>query len=125
MPQRIQGCARNVMNLHIDMKTREQTCIIDVRGEVDLYSSPKMREAIFSAMKQRPLPAIIVDLTHVTYTDSSGIATLVEGLQISQERQARFKLVGLSQAVLEVFQLARLETVFEIYPTLEAALLSA
>lgn len=125
MPQRIQGCARNVMNLHIDMKTREQTCIIDVRGEVDLYSSPKMREAIFSAMKQRPLPAIIVDLTRVTYTDSSGIATLVEGLQISQERQARFKLVGLSQAVLEVFQLARLETVFEIYPTLEAALLSA
>ena len=125
MPQRIQGCMRNVMNLHIDTKTREQTCIIDVRGEVDLYSSPKMREAIFSAMKQRPLPTIIVDLTHVTYTDSSGIATLVEGLQISQERQARFKLVGLSQAVLEVFQLARLETVFEIYPTLEAALLSA
>ena len=125
MPQRIQGCARNGMNLHIDTKTREQTCIIDVRGEVDLYSSPKMREAIFSAMKQRPLPAIIVDLTHVTYTDSSGIATLVEGLQISQERQARFKLVGLSQAVLEVFQLARLETVFEIYPTLESALLSA
>ena len=113
------------MNLHIDTKTREQTCIIDVRGEVDLYSSPKMREAIFSAMKQRPLPAIIVDLTRVTYTDSSGIATLVEGLQISQERQVRFKLVGLSQAVLEVFQLARLETVFEIYPTLEAALLSA
>ena len=110
------------MNLLIDTQTHEQTYIIDVRGEIDLYSSPKMREAIFKAMKRHHPPTIIIDLTHVTYTDSSGIATLVEGLQLSRESQTTFKLVGLSRAVLEVFQLARLETVFEIYPTREAAL---
>jgi anti-sigma B factor antagonist len=60
----------------------------------------------------------------VTYIDSSGIATLVEGLQLADEHKIRFKLVGLSRAILEVFELVRLESVFEIYTTEEEAMKS-
>ena len=110
------------MELHIETKTRDHAHIIVVQGEIDLYSSPMMREYIFRTINQHRPQTLIVDLSRVTYTDSSGIATLVEGLQLSNQSQIRFKLVGLSQIVLEVFQLARLETVFDIYPTEDDAL---
>ena len=110
------------MDMQIDITAQQQAQIVTVSGEVDLYSSPKMREAIFKALKQHHPSAIIIDLTDVTYTDSSGIATLVEGLQFARSKQAQFILVGLSPAVLEVFQLVRLQTVFKIFPTVETAL---
>ncbi len=110
------------MDMQIDITAHQQAQVVKVSGEVDLYSSPKMREAIFKVMKQQHPSVMIIDLTEVTYTDSSGIATLVEGLQFARGKHAQFILVGLSPAVLEVFQLVRLQTVFEIVPTVEAAL---
>jgi anti-sigma B factor antagonist len=112
------------MDLHIETKSTGATQIIEVKGEVDLYTSPKMREQIFTTIKRHPSKSLIVNLTNVTYVDSSGIATLVEGLQLANEYQIRLKLVGLSRAILEVFQLVRLERVFEIYQTEEEALKS-
>ena len=113
------------MELDIKSRSKGDIYIVDVRGEVDLYSSKMLREYIFTAMKQRQPRVVIVELHKVTYIDSSGIATLVEGLQLSRKYKTGFKLVGLSPMVLEVFQLVRLERVFEIYPTVEEALQSA
>ncbi len=113
------------MELSIETRTRDNAHIIDVRGEVDLYSSPRMRKCIFDAIKQHRPESLVIELTQVTYMDSSGIATLVEGLQLSKKYQTQFKLVGLSQFVLEVFQLARLERVFNIYSTEDDALKDA
>jgi anti-sigma B factor antagonist len=112
------------MDLQIETRATGATQIIEVKGEVDLYTSPKMREQIFTTIKRHPSKSLIVNLTNVTYVDSSGIATLVEGLQLANEYQIRLKLVGLSRAILEVFQLVRLERVFEIYQTEEEALKS-
>ena len=110
------------MELYVGTRTKDQACIIDIEGEVDLYSSPTMRQYILDAMKQHRPQILIVELSRVTYMDSSGIATLVEGLQLANEYHSRFKLVGLSRIVLEVFQLARLERVFSMYATEEEAL---
>ena len=110
------------MELYIEVRGKGQTQIIDVKGEVDLYSSTMLRDYIFKTIKQQHPPCVIVNLSDVSYTDSSGIATLVEGLQLAQDRKTCFKLVGLSPAVLEVFQLVRLERVFDIYQSEEEAL---
>jgi anti-sigma B factor antagonist len=81
-----------------------------------------MRNTIFTTIKHDHPKTLIVKLSNVTYTDSSGIATLVEGLQLAEKYHTQFKLVGLSSAVLEVFQLARLERIFDMYPTEEEAM---
>jgi len=112
------------MELDIKAKSKGNIYIIDVRGEIDLYSSKMLRDYIFTTIKQHQPRTVIVELTDVTYIDSSGIATLVEGLQLAKEYDTRFKLAGLSRIVLEVFQLVRLERVFEIYPNEEEALKS-
>ncbi|GAK59648.1 anti-sigma factor antagonist [Candidatus Vecturithrix granuli] len=110
------------MELYIETRTKNQAYIIDVQGEVDLYSSPTMREYILKTLRQQHPPLLIIELSRVNYMDSSGIATLVEGLQLANEYHIKFRLVGLSPIVLEVFQLARLERVFAIFKTEEEAL---
>jgi anti-sigma B factor antagonist len=95
--------------------------VVAASGEVDLYTSPKLREAIVSSVSDRS-PSVVVDLAEVSYMDSSGIATLVEALQLTKKHSGRLVLAGLTPRVREVFELARLQSVFELSPSVEAAL---
>jgi anti-sigma B factor antagonist len=67
-------------------------------------------------------PNIVVDLQDVRYMDSSGVATLIEGYKLCQKNNGRFVLAGLKPEVREVFELTRLDRVFEIYDTSQLAL---
>ena len=87
--------------------------IIDLSGDVDLHHSPEAREQILAQIKARH--NVLVDLSAVTYIDSSGVASLVEGLQQAKQHQLEFGLVGVSDPVLQVLQLARLDKVFKIH----------
>jgi anti-sigma B factor antagonist len=102
-----------------EVTTREvgKTLIIDVRGKVDLFSSPKMRSAILEAIGNKGISQVSINLSQVTYLDSSGVATLVEGLQRARARPCRFVLFGLQDAAREVLKLARLDKIFEIRAT--------
>jgi anti-sigma B factor antagonist len=107
--------------VEIQVRNHTGVAIIEVRGEVDLYSSPQVRETILGVMSART-PTVVVDLSGVGYMDSSGVATLVEGLQSSRGYGGAFRLVGLVDAVRQVFRFAKLEKVFEIYADTEEAL---
>lgn len=101
------------MPLQIEKNDTEKGCLIHVRGEVDLYSSPELREALVGEWPTG-LVLVCVDLSEVPYMDSSGVATLVEGLRAAKAQGATFALVSPSAQVLKVLQLARLDSVFEI-----------
>ena len=88
--------------------------VLDVVGDIDLYNSPAVRKALLSALREKRAPRVVVNLTAVRYIDSSGVASLVEGLKISRELGSRFVLFGLSSAAREVFELSRLIKVFEV-----------
>ena len=60
------------------------TVIIALKGEVDLESSPMARELLLGNVEGRD--RILVDLSAVTYIDSSGIATLVEAFQRAKKK---------------------------------------
>ena len=107
----------------MDVSTRDDadSRVIEITGDIDLYSSPQVREAILDAVKNKRSP-VVVNLGGVTYIDSSGVATLVEGLQLTRGYDGAFRLAGLSSRVREVFELARLEKVFAIYGDVDAAL---
>ncbi|MFP5212041.1 MAG: STAS domain-containing protein [Acidobacteriota bacterium] len=94
--------------------------VVAVQGEVDMSSSPGVRNALLPIFK-KGAARIVVDLSGVPYMDSSGIATLVEGLQLSRKSNVRFTLAGVCPSVEAVFELAYLKSVFEIVPSLDAA----
>ena len=86
--------------------------LVRLRGEVDLSWSREVRQSILSALGQSG--KVGVELSEVSYIDSSGIAALVEGFQNARARGSRFALVAVSDAVRAVLELARLDRVFLI-----------
>ena len=65
---------------------------------------------------------LLVDLSAVTYIDSSGVASLVETLKASKENGTHFALAAASEPARRVLELARLDKVFTMYDTIDDAL---
>ncbi|GJL62242.1 MAG: hypothetical protein NPIRA04_08960 [Nitrospirales bacterium] len=93
--------------------------IVALSGEIDLESSPMARIVLLEVVEQAS--KVFVDLTSVTYMDSSGIASLVEAFQQAKKSKVGFVLVSASPAVLRVLHMARLDKVFTIHENLELA----
>lgn len=100
------------MNINIERNGNEST--VFVQGDIDLHSSPDLREAVLDLFRKRNQKKVVVNLKGVDYIDSSGIASLVEGLQESRKLDARFILAGLNESPRHVLELTRLLNVFEI-----------
>jgi anti-sigma B factor antagonist len=92
-----------------------------LKGDVDMNTSPDVRSNLGDLFKQGGAKALLVNLSGVRYMDSSGIATLVEAMQNCMKQGMRFRLVDLSPSVRDVFELARLSSVFEVFPSINAA----
>ncbi len=72
--------------------------------------------------RENRTPRVILNLLDVNYIDSSGVASLVEGLKASRDVGSRLILFGLSPIAHEVLQLSKLLKIFEIYDTEDMAL---
>ena len=94
--------------------------VVTLAGEIDMEEAPKVRRVLLDSMKQKR--DILVDLSEVTYIDSSGIASLIEGLQAARKQKNDLALVSVSQRARRVLELARLDKVFTIHADLATAL---
>jgi anti-sigma B factor antagonist len=96
--------------------------IFDLTGDIDFANSPEVRKSVLYEIKDSRVPRVLMNLTQVRYIDSSGVASLVEGLKASRDLGSRFILFGLSTSTREVLQLSRLLKVFEVCENEEEAL---
>ena len=87
--------------------------VISLEGEVDLHCSPQARQQILEHLNQNR--NVLVELERVEYIDSSGIASLVEGLKLAKTKRLEFALVSVSDPAMQVLKLARLDKVFPIH----------
>ncbi len=101
------------MGFKIKSKKKENIGVIIVEGEIDMFSSPDLRDKLLPFFTKK-IKGIIVDLTGVLFMDSSGIATLVEGFQWSRKENKAFILTGLGTNVLNALSLTKLDNVFNI-----------
>lgn len=101
----------------MECRTRTESgyTILELEGEVDLSCSPAARKEILDILKTGQ--HLLVDLSAVSYIDSSGVASLVEGYQVAKKKKLKFGLIGVSQSALGVLVLARLDKVFPIHAT--------
>lgn len=102
------------MTLVVEQKDLPDAEWVSAKGEVDLYTSPQLRSALMRRIPKMKAGKLILDLSGVSYMDSSGVATLVEALKAARDAKAGFVLAAPSIAVMKVLQLARLDAVFEI-----------
>jgi len=107
--------------VQISARHLDQITILDITGDVDLASSPELRKALLRELREARMPRVVLNLKAVRYMDSSGVASLVEGLKVSRGLGARLILYGLNTTVREVLQLSRLLKIFEICENEEQA----
>lgn len=101
--------------MECNIKSQSGYDLLSVSGEVDLQYSPQLREKILASLKAgNPL---LIDLAGVSYIDSSGIASLVEGFQTAKSAKQEYGLMNLSKTAMQVLTLTRLDKVFQIYPS--------
>ncbi len=95
--------------------------VVPLEGEIDLHVSPQIGAQLAALIKQKPA-RVVVDLSKVTYIDSSGLAVLIEAMQNVGGYGGSFALTGLQDGVRPIFEIARLDQVFRIFPDTAAAL---
>lgn len=105
---------------------REGSAVVVVAGEVDAHTAPEVRSALDDAL-ERSLGGgfrIIVDLTDVSFLDSTGLGVFVTTLKHVREREGSLDLVITSPRVLKVFTLTGLDVLIPIHESLQDALAS-
>ncbi|HEV3243911.1 MAG TPA: STAS domain-containing protein [Chthoniobacterales bacterium] len=103
------------------MPLQEQPNVLPLEGEIDLHVSPEVAESLRTIIGKKP-KRVVVDLSRVPYLDSSGLAVLIEGMQNVQEYGGKFALAGVQESVQHIFEIARLDQVFQIFPDVDSAL---
>lgn len=114
------GGQPGAQDLNIQVTNQGKASVVSLRGEVDLRSSPALRQALLQLLEQR-VQQIVVDLTNVSYMDSSGVGTLVELKRKAERSRGKVTLVGPQPRVRSVFEITQLDKFFHIVPTLAEA----
>ena len=105
------------MTVEIDSNGRVP--VARLYGEIDLGVSPDVRAALLDALRHHD--RLVLDLSGVDYIDSSGVASLVEAYQTARKAGGAIALAAISQPAERVLQLARLDRVFRIHDSVDAA----
>jgi len=95
--------------------------VLPLKGEIDLHVSPALTQKL-TAMSEKRLERIVIDLSGATYIDSAGLAALILAMQTVEAYGGRFFLTGLHPTMRSIFQSSRLDQVFQIFPDVDAAL---
>src|SRR5262252_500848 len=95
--------------------------VLLLKGEIDLHVSPTVAASL-NEMIDKKTEHLVVDLSDVSYIDSAGLAALIEAMQKVEGYGGKFMLTGLQETVRSIFEISRLDQVFQIFPDADAAL---
>lgn len=109
------------MELSVTSRGSGQFTIVEVAGEVDVYTAAVLREKLAEVIDAEHTD-VVVDLTGVGFLDSTGLGVLVGALKKIRGFGGRLQLVIDQEKVMKVFRITALTQVFTIHDTLEGAL---
>lgn len=107
------GTATQTEGLEITVDHDEKGNIVHLNGRVSFESSPALRDSLLAMLRGPSPEAVVVDLTKVSYFDSSGIATLIEALKIARNCKTSLCLKGLEGRLLHLFEVTGVSALFE------------
>lgn len=108
------------MELDISTETAGATCTISLKGEVDVYTSPRLKQELADVV-DGGCRQVIVDLEGLSFIDSSGLGVLVSGLRRVKEHDGTLRLVCTKDGILKIFRITGLDKVFPVFETVDEA----
>ena len=106
-----------------EVRRQHQATVVVADGEIDLRHSPEFHKALVELCAEQP-KTLVIDLSRVSYMDSSGVGTLVEIYRRTKGYGGELVLVAPSARVRSVFEITKLDQFFKIKPTEAEALAS-
>jgi anti-sigma B factor antagonist len=108
------------MELALDVRQAGSYSVVDVRGEIDVYTAPKLREKLIELVSQGSYD-VVVNLEGVDFLDSTGLGVLVGALKRVKAHDGTLSLVCTQEKILKIFKITGLTKVFPIHDSVEAA----
>jgi anti-sigma B factor antagonist len=112
------------MELGLEVREADSHSIVDVKGEIDVYTAPKLREKLIELVSEGDYH-IVVNLEGVDFLDSTGLGVLVGALKRVKGHDGTLALICTQDKILKVFQVTGLDKVFEIHDSERAAVQGA
>ena len=109
------------MDLSLETRQEDGHTIIEVGGEIDVYTAPKLRDKITELVGNGDYN-LVIDMEKVDFLDSTGLGVLVGGLKKVRAHDGSLHLVCNQDRLLKIFRITGLAKVFVIHDTAEAAL---
>src|SRR5262250_3455145 len=109
--------------MNFDIKTEQvsdNTYVISLGGEVDLYTAPELKQQLLEVIAQGGKD-VVVDFTNTTFIDSTTLGVLVGGVKRLRTNDGQLSLVCSDRNITKIFEITGLDKVFTIYPTREEA----
>ena len=110
------------MNVHIDDESIDaETHVIELGGEVDLYTAPEFKERLVQVIEDGK-KRLVVDLSKATFIDSTTLGVLVGGVKRLRPSGGSLALVCTDQNITKIFEITGLDRVFPIHASRDEAL---
>ena len=108
------------MNLDLETSKKGDVAIISLRGEIDVYTAPRLRQALIDLVEGGSKD-IVVDMDKVDFLDSTGLGVLVGGLKRVKSNDGEMKLVVTQDRIMKIFDITGLAKVFPMFGSLDEA----
>ncbi|HLL64704.1 MAG TPA: STAS domain-containing protein [Micromonosporaceae bacterium] len=108
------------MELSMSTRVLGDHTVLEVGGEVDVYTAPRLRERLVELVEQGARH-VVVDLSRVEFLDSTGLGVLVGALKRLRAAGGTLGLVCAHERLLKIFRITALDRVFALYDTVDAA----
>lgn len=109
------------MDLSLSTRAEGGRTVVEVSGEIDVYTAPRLREELADLVDSGQYD-IIIDMTKVDFLDSTGLGVLVGGLKRVNMHDGSLSLVCTQERILKIFKITGLTKVFPIHDSVGAAL---
>ena len=108
------------MDLSLSTRTEGDRTVVEVGGEIDVYTAPKLREQLVDLVADGKYH-LIVDMERVDFLDSTGLGVLVGGLKRVRAHDGSLRLVCTQERILKIFRITGLTKVFPIHSSVDEA----
>lgn len=106
------------MDLDVKVDKQDRATVLTLRGEIDVYTAPRLRQAIVDLVEEGERH-LIVDMDNVDFLDSTGLGVLVGGLKRVKTNEGSLSIVITQDKILKIFEITGLDKVFPIKTSLD------
>ncbi len=96
------------------IKHKKDTVILYLSGEINMFCAVELRGGFMNILRDKP-SRMLIDMGKVEFMDSSGLAVLIESLQVMRKYGGQMALVSIPEQVRSILEISRLDSIFNIY----------